>query len=114
MTLDNDQIARELRQSIYDCTMKGLNHSAKWSAEQLIAFKTQMPDTGYPRTNNRYSDLYLYAKTLFDTREFKRCSIILEREQDSNCRFLGYYSEYLHIESLNSYRDELKTKGTIC
>ena len=108
--LDLGEIKRDLRQSVHDLQLRGLVHSSKWSAEQLISFPQS---TIQPRILDQtiVSDVYLYAKSLFDLREYRRCCSILENQQDLESKFLGLYAEYLYIESSTQYQNELLNKG---
>lgn len=79
------------------------------SAEQLISFPSNSDPSN--TVDHSCSDLYIYAKTLFDTKEYKRCSHILVNESDSLSKFLCIYAEYLHVESSTQYQTSIKRDG---
>eukprot|EP00667_Euglena_gracilis_P007120 EG_transcript_7187 len=99
-------IRRELLASVQQCSGRGLVHSAKWAAEQLIglAADRDLPEevagvVGCPTEEEPMGEdeesAYLLAKAVFDLKEYLRCSHFLCNAQSPKALFLKYYALYL-------------------
>eukprot|EP01096_Ripella_sp_DP13-Kostka_P001431 TRINITY_DN11699_c0_g2_i1.p1 TRINITY_DN11699_c0_g2~~TRINITY_DN11699_c0_g2_i1.p1 ORF type:complete len:435 (+),score=153.41 TRINITY_DN11699_c0_g2_i1:48-1307(+) len=107
----------ELISAFQHLSDRGLRHSAKWIAELLQSVETTGSDsygdligdldvrlkmvdqrsdmTKYPAKETRD---YLLAKSLFDLKEYQRCSSYLQNATSSRSRFLYRYSRFLSGE----------------
>src|SRR5687768_10906851 len=103
MSKQNKEIAfikTELRKSLYDFQERGLINGAKWASEQLISM-VSTPEEKIQKENikidQEVEDLYSFAKSLFDLKEYARCSFTLEKVkekstvQEKKCLFLKLY-----------------------
>lgn len=63
-------IRQQLRQAVFDCRERGLTESASWAAQQLTglpkADDAEMHDEAPSTSDSAESDVFMYAKTLFD------------------------------------------------
>ena len=88
-----ESLRQQLRQAVYDCRERGLTEAAKWAAQQLMglpkqdeAEKQQEPAC---TSDSGESDVYLYAKTLFDDKVCCR-----RKRVHSDTVFLSHASQY--------------------
>nr|CAG8489096.1 3763_t:CDS:10 [Entrophospora candida] len=114
-SLTSTEIKQLLRESIIQCSERGLYFSAKWAAETLSTMDTSdfiqsdgsssmdnSQDKFTPQQNLEMTkidqleyDLYLLGKSYFDVKEFDRAAYFLEECKSSKCRFLKIYSKYM-------------------
>lgn len=84
-------IRQQLRQAVYDCRERGLTESASWAAQQLIglpkAEDDEMQEDAPCTSDSAESDVFLYAKTLFD---MKVCRVQLYTLAAHGTRFCGH------------------------
>ena len=60
---------QQLRQAVYDCRERGLSEAATWAAQQLVGLpKPEREDAVSCSADNDESDVFLHAKSLFDTK----------------------------------------------
>lgn len=105
---------QQLFQAISECNERGLITSSIWASEQLYALQQSAPPpqnlgehfSSSQRTPSKYHHLaqsflvpfdaeYLYAKSLFDAREYHRASDLLKNRTDSKGSFLKLYSKLM-------------------
>ncbi|KAI9202536.1 putative cell division cycle protein 23 [Polychytrium aggregatum] len=115
---DGERLRRWIQKAIIQCSDRGLFRSAKWLAEQLVAFSADQPiapihlsmleqslgsqpQLDLDSTHPCFSE-YLLARTYFDLREFDRCSHVLQSCQGKaggpehpKMLFLRLYSQLL-------------------
>ncbi|KAJ3323008.1 Anaphase-promoting complex subunit 23 [Boothiomyces sp. JEL0866] len=92
----------ELVNAATECSIRGLNQSTKWLMEQIVARGIDSVPV-----NQSYSSKYLFAKSMFDTREYLRCWHLLRNEDDLVSKFLRNYSYFLAIQFNNQKEDDL-------
>ncbi|KAJ3271478.1 Anaphase-promoting complex subunit 23 [Terramyces sp. JEL0728] len=95
----------ELVDAVQECSSRGLNQSAKWLCEQIVASGIESVPV-----NQNYTSIYLLAKSMFDTREYLRH--LLRNEQDLVSKFLRNYSFFLSIQFNAQPQDDLVPKDT--
>ena len=99
-------IKSELTRCIHQCNDRGLLHSAKWAAEQLVGLvdvgdMSQATSSSVAHApadeilDQREHTIFLLAKTIFDLKEYMRCWHFLCNAQSPKSRFLKYYALYL-------------------
>lgn len=87
------ELRQQLRQAVFDCRERGLTEAATWAAQQLSglpkmastsprggsgADQAQVEHEATPRfppshADNDESDVFLYAKSLFDNKVCRHC-----------------------------------------
>ncbi|KAK4531175.1 hypothetical protein CCYA_CCYA07G2032 [Cyanidiococcus yangmingshanensis] len=99
-----EQKRKELRWALQECLERGLSLSARCLAELLTSLDRKL-GTGAGHVEEPFScvfredlSLYLYAKTLFDCREYQRAAAVLQSCTEVRCRFLRWYALFLHGE----------------
>jgi Anaphase promoting complex subunit 8 / Cdc23 len=64
-------LRQQLRQAVFDCRERGLTEAATWAAQQLIGLpkpsENDLP-TEPSSSDNAESDVFMYAKSLFDSK----------------------------------------------
>jgi anaphase-promoting complex subunit 8 len=103
--MDVSTVKVELRKALRDVTDRGLLNASKWIAELLFSIKASKEDRRTKSEsidNSDDEDIYLYAKSLFDLKEFARASFHLSKIQNpsSKALFLKFYSKWLHAEKV--------------
>lgn len=98
-------IQRELRTSRRELLTRGLNDAASWVSEQLVGI-VQPQSEGRTRTvqHDTESDTVMFAKTLFDMKEYARAVKLLEGTSNSVGRFLRCYALFLAGEKRKEER----------
>ncbi|KAG2377631.1 hypothetical protein C9374_009147 [Naegleria lovaniensis] len=120
-------IREDIRRVIIETSERGLIHTSKWLGEQVISLpietlnsvqtcKTITTNTIQPNEQILY-DHFVFAKTLFESKEYARCSFILQKQTKpftdelsknskglssfcKKCLFLEYYSLFLSGEQM--------------
>lgn len=102
MQFDYKVVKCDLYAGIEECSQRGLIHSSKWLADILISLTDiKIPANEIPRVDYNCGDeldIYLVAKSYFDTKEYDRCADITKTCQESKNRFLHCYAQYLSNE----------------
>src|SRR5687767_10192184 len=81
--LDVDRARGELRLAVVECSCRGLVQSALWASEVLQGLLLNPTSTPPSRPQVQHapqevdSDYYFIAKSLFDNKEYSRCSHLL-------------------------------------
>ncbi|KAJ3302724.1 Anaphase-promoting complex subunit 23 [Kappamyces sp. JEL0829] len=98
-----------LQQSINDCNERGLVNSSKWAAEQLFGWMESGQEilTEKSRDRGTIEPHFVYAKALFDAREYARASNVLKTLKDQKSLFVRHYARFLYIQSLSGYHNEI-------
>lgn len=131
-SFDLSEAKSELRNAFKDLSERGLINGAKWYcfytkiriSEHLFALKTEKKEKikQYQKEeiDLEMEDLYFYAKSLFDMKEFLRCSDYLEKIKKSTsnqyykCLFLKLYSKFLAGEKRKEEEAiEIESKSNI-
>jgi hypothetical protein len=72
-------LRQQLRQAVFDCRERGLNEAAAWAAQQLNGLPkvetTETTTTLQSKSDDNESDIYLYAKSLFDSKVSNTCCL---------------------------------------
>jgi anaphase-promoting complex subunit 8 len=103
---DKVQVLRAyIRRALHSCSQRGLLNCAKWLGEQLIGLPSSPILTNNSTTTiiieddtTVDSDTYLLAKSLFDLKEYDRCSHVVQSDathSEKKSLFLRLYSMYL-------------------
>lgn len=85
-------LRQQLRQAVYDCRERGLNEAASWAAQQLNGLPK--PDAAETSTtlsskpDDKESDIYLYAKSLFDSK-VSNVSCLVQYEKRTMCKYFA-------------------------
>eukprot|EP01006_Ploeotia_vitrea_P011532 TRINITY_DN30710_c0_g1_i1.p1 TRINITY_DN30710_c0_g1~~TRINITY_DN30710_c0_g1_i1.p1 ORF type:complete len:551 (+),score=45.36 TRINITY_DN30710_c0_g1_i1:95-1747(+) len=106
MNYDPQQIQCELQHAYNQCSERGLIHTAKWCAEQLVglndtdvvAAAQRASSTSLPAPEEidpREQNLFLLAKSVFDLKEYTRCFHFLRNATSKKGLFLKYYALYM-------------------
>jgi hypothetical protein len=65
-------LRQQLRQAVFDCRERGLTEAASWAAQQLIGLPkddhTDSKPDATSQSDDSESDVFLYAKSLFDSK----------------------------------------------
>eukprot|EP00002_Diphylleia_rotans_P021354 TRINITY_DN4157_c0_g2_i1.p1 TRINITY_DN4157_c0_g2~~TRINITY_DN4157_c0_g2_i1.p1 ORF type:complete len:550 (-),score=88.09 TRINITY_DN4157_c0_g2_i1:398-2047(-) len=126
-----DGLRSQLRRATKTLTSFGLMHSAKWASNLLVGIPRTMVDSlvvedpillksekylpksddqdaywTLPQISEDEEDVYLYAKALFDRREYGRCAHALIGVIDCRGFFLHLYASYLDGERLREQEIE--------
>lgn len=100
--LDLHQVKRDLLHGIYECSQRGLNHSAKWLSElnySLSHIKLGSDEILGPNYDcGDESEAFLVSKSYLDLKEYDRCTFFTRNCENPKPRFLHFYSKYLSIE----------------
>ncbi|KAI8371174.1 anaphase promoting complex subunit 8 [Choanephora cucurbitarum] len=112
------QFKVHLQQSVIVCSERCLNESAKWASELLAGIREDLNDSRVPFTQNDIHlqtispyhipyesslsplseheyNLYLYAKSLFQLREFDSVKSVLGDSKSPKLYFLRLFAKYL-------------------
>ncbi|KAI8581599.1 hypothetical protein K450DRAFT_232089 [Umbelopsis ramanniana AG] len=105
------QVSKDLQKAILDCSERCLYISMKWAAELLdgIDYDKLEASKDSSDNNQRYEDCrlldssltelennkYLYARALFEVRQFDNAAFVLAQFTAPKLRFLRLYAKYL-------------------
>ncbi|XP_075253529.1 uncharacterized protein LOC142345381 [Convolutriloba macropyga] len=104
---DKPLIKLELMQASVELSNRGLKQSSIWCGEQGNNIEAEFDAAAFT-TYNFYSDIqpnnisaYVFAKSLFDNKEYMRAVYHLETAANSctKCSFLKLFSKFLNIEN---------------
>ena len=107
-------VRHQLRIAISELRLRGLSRAALWASEQLtglaedggtLGLGASDPESGALGNKNMQSDLFLFARCVFDAGEFERCAELLERRGGGGAsgggalnpleKFLRWYAKFL-------------------
>lgn len=103
-------VKRELRRGIVECTKRGLLQSAKWLAEMNHGLSDVDIDIGEGAGINDFQDValqgisakdydnYFLAKSYFDVREYERAAYFVRNCESAVPKFLRLYATYMGRE----------------
>ncbi|GAB5586668.1 Anaphase-promoting complex subunit 8 [Umbelopsis nana] len=105
------QIKNDLQKAILDCSERCLYISMKWAAELLDGIDYDKVDTSQEYSDSTQSsrecrfldssltelenNKYLYARALFEVRQFDNAAFVLAQFAAPKLRFLRLYAKYL-------------------
>lgn len=108
-------VKRELRRGIVECSKRGLLHSVKWLAEMNhgladieIDSDCDFSEVAMDGLVPAEYDNYYLAKSYFDVREYDRAAYLVRNCESAVPRFLHYYATYMGLEKrrLDSTTDQ--------
>ncbi|XP_014247911.1 cell division cycle protein 23 homolog [Cimex lectularius] len=101
LKIDLKEVKFNVQRALYDCTVRGLHHSAKWLAEICHCLKNVKSDIYIPKEPvvipEEY-DNYILAKSYFDLKEYDRCAFYSSNCNSPCIKFLHINSKYLSLE----------------
>lgn len=115
-------LRRELRRALCEQTERGLLNSAKWVGEQLVSLpagtEKMHTEEKHQQDENtlRTLDLLLFAKSLFDLKEYLRCADVLQAlriDKKSMCCKIFRKAFFLRLYSLYLAGEKRKEEETL-
>ncbi|KAI5780918.1 anaphase promoting complex subunit 8 [Geopyxis carbonaria] len=122
---DQHELQSVLQTAALKCSERCLFHAAKWAAECLTSMAPLPPSAAdptfvpqtyiHPTSSNpseaaleaRELNVYLLAKSYFDTHEYDRCSFVLQGCTSAKSRFLHLYARYIAGEKRRDEDSEM-------